>query len=370
MSTQDSSDIAYPAIVSRICLERALPSNCSVKQRLKLKLFFSDEFKSPIKDERLEAHQFHYDFIRKGSLFTSWQVGRPLESHRVADASSHQVTLSCPMDTGEYYLVVSSSSRSVDGCTVLPFMSDGMAISSSAASGDEVQLTCYRYLPIWDHDDASKTKARLFIKEEYGAAMGSHIYDCSIVLIHYLRCFIPEVFGDEAQRSVAMELGAGCGLVSTWLSKLFHHTISTDKQCQLTLLSENVEFNRAGDTVHVEALTWDNCQEIESLIERYGSLIQDLKLLIAGDVFYARESISQFFKLVSRFISLSSDVVVIVGQKLRFSPVNQGTTSSYKRQYQDLISLFKQNCSDHLFICEPVFEEADVVVWRLCKTSC
>ena len=62
---------------------------------------------------------------------------------------------------------------------------------------------------------------------------------------------------------VALELGAGCGLVSIWLSKqqYFCRVISTDIELQLPLIDRNIKRNAAQDTCVCKSLDWGNYSE-------------------------------------------------------------------------------------------------------------
>ena len=80
--------------------------------------------------------------------------------------------------------------------------------------------------------------------------LGSHIYDSSITILRYMKHSpMAALFSKDSDRlcvptlnHVALELGAGCGLVSVWLSKqkLFYRVIATDLNLQLALI-ENLQ---------------------------------------------------------------------------------------------------------------------------------
>ncbi len=127
---------------------------------------------------------------------------------------------------------------------VLPFISDYIEITAPDTTGAMPSLTNFReaIVPLWLCETASgdaslqampHTQTRLLIQEDYGATIGSHIWDSSLILCEYLHSVLGAsgtsvaegqagTDTDERQQAkvrVCLELGAGCGVVGLFLAQ-------------------------------------------------------------------------------------------------------------------------------------------------------
>ena len=222
---------------------------------------------------------------------------------------------------------------------ILPYISDVIQIQTSQKECPQRSrslLSTFR--PFYGPTTSHKL---LIIKEEYGLTLGAHIYDCSIILLKYLY----NSLSSFTQRRVAVELGAGCGLLSTWLSHHYDTVSCTDMSEQLSLMNENVSLNGSLVNICVSEVDWGNLQQIHELKEKYESTTIDL--VIAGDVLYDKQAVIKLFNAI-RILS-DENTVILVAQKIRGLVSNVNDEDMYK-----MIG----------FSAEIVYAEADVIIWR------
>ena len=87
-----------------------------------------------------------------------------------------------PRKEGFYHIILRGVMHGDDEIMVLPWISDVIEVCSE----DKVlgftprMLTCFRYFDIEEY-------GMLRFREEYGAGMGTHIYDSAVVLMRFLR---------------------------------------------------------------------------------------------------------------------------------------------------------------------------------------
>lgn len=124
----------------------------------------------------------------------------------------------------------------------------GASASSSSGTGDQGNTRDY-----------SNDSVTVLIQEDYGATIGSHIWDSSLILCEYLAkrslynadSYVPRtVEGSAGDLSVCLELGAGVGLVGLYLAKAKVSrrndkslVILTDIQRQMKYLEANIALN-------------------------------------------------------------------------------------------------------------------------------
>lgn len=88
---------------------------------------------------------------------------------------------------------------------------------------------------------------------------GTWLWDCSLVLAHWLDSWPPSSF----QNARVVELGAGTGLPGMVASLLGAHVVLTDRPSLLPGLQRNVDDNGLQNSITVHALEWgDDCSAL------------------------------------------------------------------------------------------------------------
>lgn len=411
--------------ILRIHLRRSVKSVVTAGSVIHLELSYSSEFCDSV-PSLLGKHTVMAVFIKENDITASklLETVFSLEALEllleVTESRPSRLSLTVPNETGLHQLFLfhkESSFNTGPGNRllkplILPLLTgcfniisqDHMALLHSAVP----VLTNYRIF------------SGILIEEDYGKTLGSHIYDSSVSIIRYLSrqkvsdgSTTPKgsefSTTNESQNNVALELGAGCGLVSIWLSKEsdMHRVIATDMTCQLPLIARNIARNGAQDRCSVRELDWStfalshihrvspvlasndfSCTnpvtairelaENTKIPENYCSaqsttsnftaesfspseaalrhqhdfqLIaedEDLTLIVAGDVLYSRTLAEEFFTVV-RAIAVPDVTVILVAQKMR-NPDQRDTLDV--RSFVGLRS-------------EIVWEEANVIIWKM-----
>jgi predicted nicotinamide N-methyase len=211
-------------------------------------------------------------------------------------------------DLGKYNLRISFPSEIVSNMTILTLISDKFevyAIENGVKLPNEVLFRNYRAF-FYESFDSS-----LLIEEEYGLTIGSHVYDSSIVLNHYLEQSSPEQSFEQI-----IELGAGCGLSGIFAAYAFNASaILTDCRNQLPLLKKNVKYN---DPFHrCVVMEFDWCIE-EHLIDLMQHIdVSKRTLLLAADVLYHSTATSAMFYALSELSKAFPSSFLVVAQKNR-----------------------------------------------------
>ena len=276
--------------------------------------------------------------------------------------------LMLPRNPGRYRLLIScspslspslSSLSSASDCVILELLSDTLVLVKESVDAwrRTTLLSSFRVFPTSTYFPSSlsylgaadKDSRGLILREEYGTALGTHIYDSAVVLIRYLHtkyvsgsryahaqhtkaahtvvqlpspCWPVESFASSphppAEYAAALELGSGCGLVGLFLQRLglFRRVLLTDKATPAlaTLLRENIHRNGGGndsadvhDTIAYDGdvvarfctLDWTKASDIADVL---GKHLADklertlpLKLIVAADVWYGVEVATVFF---------------------------------------------------------------------------
>lgn len=163
----------------------------------------------------------------------------------------------------------------------------------------EMKTDAERFEEAYEHDasrDASSSDARTRITLRQARYDGtrahgfaSTVWDSAIVLARYLERTPP-----RATR--ALELGAGCGLVSCVLSAVcgVPHVVATDLEGNVPLLRENCERNAPAATTR--ALRWG--EEATDILPEGAT---SFDLIVASDVVYVEELVPDLVKTLTRF---------------------------------------------------------------------
>ena len=285
--------------VTRLQLHHSIRANVQAKSRVILEVIYASEFGDPVALPDLAQH---YDltatFVKQPvdqilpsspfwpSTTSNAESNSSIFCQPVNAKSSGQYRLQFPSEEGCYQLllvaqikeihsnnkssvgdrsrtsntITSTSSATYDPhlVIVLPLLTDKFAVvpSGTVQMDTSPLLSCYRFV----HGSV--------IKEDYGETIGSHLYDSSVVMVRYLNSlvaalsscdqstgsghcnpldFVSHSCNDSGGSDLVLELGAGCGLVSIWLSKhLPACVIATDTLKQLPFLRNNVSLNSVG----------------------------------------------------------------------------------------------------------------------------
>jgi predicted nicotinamide N-methyase len=425
--TSESELCAVPTIL-RIHLRRSVKSLVTAGSALRLELSYSSEFCDSV-PLLLGKHTVMAVFVKGNNISASelLEAVFSLKSFEVllegSESLPSRLSLTVPNEIGFHQLFFFNKrlppSPGSENRLLKPLILPLLTGCFNVISQDQVALV-HSAVPVL-------TNYRIFsgilIEEDYGRTLGSHIYDSSVSIIRYLsRQKVSDGStalkgsksttaneSQNSQHSVALELGAGCGLVSIWLSKesTMRRVIATDKACQLPLMTRNIARNGAQDRCSASELDWstfalddkdrmspmlatddsrgtkpvttsidfvddpnhsEKCCSAQSTsasikaissspseadVHHQRNLLhfaedEKLSLIVAGDVLYSRSLAEDFFSVV-REVAVPDVTVILVAQKLR----NQD-----QRDTLDVRSFLGLRS-------EIVWEEANVIIWKM-----
>ncbi len=275
--------------------------------------------------------------------------------------------LSAPFDWNESSLTLTSSEMSL--CSYRNFR-------LPHGSGDfDLQITIDQQIL------AESTTNQLIIREEYGATLGSHVYDSAVVLLRYLRSVwtsdtstlrsvlrmdsLPLSDVAAPTRSdVVIELGAGCALVGLWLQRALQNAhccpeiFVTDLRCQEQLIHRNIKANGATEHCHFQELSWGDWEQAAQLKQRITSVCgcDTVQLVVAADVLYDKAAAKLMF---STYWTLATPGItkLLLAQKVRCN------SSDSTGSQQPLVDVKEEK---GFATAEIVYQEANVIVWLLC----
>ena len=365
------------SIIVRVHLRRSIKSHITPMSTIKLEVALTSEFFG--RENFLQANcRLMGLFIKSDSNFSTvlllQKINKCTTEFPLKSDIGHpsHYTITAPDEVGAYHLFIFSNQ--MDPCEsnltkrfiILPLLTDCFNVVSKdhAAMTQFIPslLSCYRVID------------GIIIEEEYGKTVGSHVYDCSIGILRYLASShaVDGMTGSNVlscssntpdRKTVAVELGAGCGLVSIWLAKRnrYNRVIATDMDNQLPLILRNIERNNVQPVCSSKELNWSltvssERKAIESsqfsfkLQREYLGMHDDehLDMIIAGDVMYSK-SLAEDLITVLIAIAVPNVTVIYLAQKLR----NADRKDSY-----DI-------ASTPGIRCECVWEEADVLIWKM-----
>lgn len=341
-------------VIGRVVLKRSLCYEVSRASAIRVELFISSEFNEPIPG-LLGRCNFTFACCQlKDSTEENFELQAVLLK-AMEDTEIFEII--APESTGKYKLIISCQMKSDEDVhtIVLSYMSDIFTVATNTGQKFDTQrmLSNYRMIPLRAND---RNDYNIIIKEEYGASMGSHIYDSAVVLCHYFQNQdkISLMNASECRGSV-LELGSGCGLVGIWLActEWFRKVLLTDKLSLQPLLVRNIaasiNANRAESGYKVSSmctdriqssticefspLEWSSRADIACIMQ---NLEQPLTLIVAADVLYGTVVTTEFFAVLLRIMILhrakftsASDPTVILAQKMR----SDGTLDLMTRSY-------------------------------------
>lgn len=240
------------------------------------------------------------------------------------------------------------------------------------------------------------------IKEDYGATIGSHLYDSSFILCKFLLSRevqlhpIPGEFVTTRtmyfQRyDGIVELGAGCGLTSWMCAKikalsLPNETVScksseschisqptlyaTDRKSQMPLLSYNMKRNDAENLVNIIELDWCHHKQVQSFLSNFTG--DEQILLLAADVLYDRDAATSLRALIQVLLRYFSKCEVLLVYKNRNQLLDEEVLARVTAWCQNLETGKSQN-SPHAIMpsvspslsCEMLYQEANVYIYSI-----
>lgn len=168
---------------------------------------------------------------------------------------------------------------------------------------------------------ALRTIDNIEMIEETGHAIAKKVWDGGIITAKYLKQNPGFISPKNPQRII--ELGAGCGLLSLALARLYHcKVVTTDLDDAKEICELNIK--KANETrVKFETLDWEDCSGRE----------ESYDLVIATDCTYNE---SYFDPLLTALHSLSSkNSTIIIGHKYR-NAAEEGFFEKFGQQFQVL----------------------------------
>lgn len=388
MSTQAQAQYSQ---VCRIQFLRCVPATVKASSVVHLEIICCSEFNDPINiadgtddDHSPLAISVSTRRHSNAKSYTEFEEALlvPKQTAFVKHTGATSTQIIAPSLAGHYsiYIEVHLSDRLL----ALPVQSEKFTVCNWEECKQKYQgrsvpklLCCYRPIDCLGR--------KLFIREEYGLTLGSHIYDSSIILLRYLELnldtlrssLLKDFVGNEGAKCDVsiLELGAGCGLVGIWLSSVLGSCIAnshiidgltaqskvsvylTDKKQQLPLLQHNIDVNAGATTgpgsvqLSCAALDWADNAQLRAFKTDCGTPT----LIIAGDVFYDREVAGLFFDTV-RKLGEPGKTKVLVAQKLRVGRDNVAVA---------LISESEIRNTRGFECISMVHCEADVILWSM-----
>jgi predicted nicotinamide N-methyase len=328
--------------IGRVKASRLLPSELLLSSSVHLELSIVSEFFSAPVDGFVIAccrWDLHWKSIDRGS------VDCISVSKMKVRSGSGSIVLSfrTPSVPGTYCLSISCVYDHEDSYSVmiLPLTTDMVSVNDNPIDGKYI-FSCIREIAMLSFD----TDHVIRIREEYGTALGSHLWDSSIVLFRYMQMNCSSTL---FRGRVAVELGAGLGLCGVWLSKYseFQKVCITDKADHMSFIQANIDLN---DCQTAEALCINWSSNSDSYRNQIGGIVD---LIIAADVLYDDETATQGLATAKGL--LTGGTPFLVAQKIR------GPKSASR-----FIDLIEQAG----FIPTCLCEEAGVCIWSLeCLTS-
>lgn len=403
--------------IRRIQFLRGIPSNLIINDIIKCTIICCDEFNhdlltiSNIKDDNL-SNRFVVSLIESQSDTINSEIISYNQLTSVSnklklkyDNIKHTMVINfkLPSKPGFFYMSIDYNVND-NKILIISLQSDIFKIHSKEEYIQNnmsymVLCTSYRTF-ILKTNPQSNQQCNVYIKEEYGATLGSHVYDSSIVYIRYLDIFIKnqqsifqnnfinhinnnskDIYDNKSNHEIInnidnikfniLELGAGCGLISIWIYKLitlfpeiysynnrnyFYDIYCTDKSYQLNLINHNINLNIKTNLNHhniqliSKEFDWFDLEHINiyKIIFKYY-----LDFMIACDVFYDHQLAYQLLKVI-QILSIPNKTKIIIVQKLRnINDINNN----------QMIDLFKLKDIYKLINIKQEYIEYNVIVW-------
>lgn len=343
--------------IARLQFIKSVKSSVAAKSFVHLDIIVSSEFNDPIKSVSSLASP---NFVVK--LFVPPSSTRSLKSEcSIFDIEvvkcgvrNDMYSLKLMMPDVIGYACLKIELLNADGedeIVIIPIISGWFMLfckeDGESSSFVMPVLNCYREFNL-------SGGSRLFLKEDYGATLGSHIYDSSIVLLQFIESKSGiQVLGDVTTKKMKIiEVGAGCGLIGIYFASLEHRVLLTDKKEQLALLRENIAENDVQSNCAAVEFNWESA---EQFMQVKNDMENHIDIIIAGDVLYDRKTAAMFFDTAQK-LSIATSSKVLLAQKIRQNNVD-GITSK--------VALIDVSKESGFRIVEKIHEKSDVILWML-----
>lgn len=291
--------------IYRLRFRRSIKSVFQTCEMVKLQVVLTSEFDNvPIKSTwNLSAE----------TILLSEDV-RLLQSVELTQSVSNEIwsmTFAAPSQIGKYRIRIYCLLDTTEDCgiAVLDLWSETFEVQP-----EKVLVAAAILIP--NHRLFLAKGESIWIKEDFGETIGSHIYDCSIILCRYFR----QTFSaEESYPDLVIELGSGCGLSAIFACLLFRcRTILTDLPEQLPLLSENVNLNGLDEQkCSYQELRWGDLEAVNDIVT-ICSEFQNI-VILAADVLYDSTAAPLLLQTVQALSGalVSKRVTVLLAQKNR-----------------------------------------------------
>lgn len=197
-----------------------------------LELIFATEFMEPVVGlSTLVELRFLWCCIESGEMLSTIPKTKIHPDKVVA-------RIAAPSYPGNFRLHVDADAVTLDGVHILPLISDTICVlpRGEVVSSPSFLVQCFRRLD-WPGLFPSAIQRDevqpLCIREEYGAFLGAHIWDSSVVLLNalaaeLLKGSLTAPASPSMGNHLAIDLGAGVGIGGLWLNRAAHfkHVVS------------------------------------------------------------------------------------------------------------------------------------------------
>ncbi len=296
--------------IVRLCLRRSLPVRAKVGSLNRVEVILASEFYDIVSG--LLSKCAVYCSIQEAETKVGVGEESLLESKWMKeDIGGYDIL--APKKEGLYHIALRGVVHGDNEVMVLSWTSDVFEVCKEdmVLEFTPKMLTCLREF----HTEESKV---FRIREDYGAGMGTHIYDGAVVLMRFL---LMRNDAGRRREGLALELGSGCGVLGVFLGTIYESVLLTDKGAQLPLLTRNIAENRAvTECCHSEALDWGSSRDWLALAEKMKTLPR-LQAVYASDVLYDAEAARHLKQLLREISSLPGmdrgTREVVIAQKMR-----------------------------------------------------
>jgi len=247
------------------------------------------------------------------------------------------------------------------GSDIIPFLSDYFEIMDDDRALSTMSLpmlTNYRevVVPICGRVGVETVSpVKVLIKEDYGATIGSHIWDSSLILCEYMHKsgiglgYSSLATDDDGCVSVCLELGAGVGVVGLYVAKAARRrslVVLTDIQRQMAYLNTNIALNSHPGLTQARCvsmvLDWNSipddlngaagntpCSYRDEIVTLHRETVDPsarssvcqssypvIDLIVAADVLYDQTATDGLFRTL-RCFATAGRTDILIAQKIR-----------------------------------------------------